>query len=151
MLKLTSPCLNIFLYPQISNVSMLPADKEFDLIMTRLVPDSAGRERELSRRVIWTRCLGSGCRPAIWRTSRWSMKGTRRPGKANFQPFSTMQGPRDKRGADWHSEEEGWIHLFGSEEVGDYLPNLATPPPTRGLRGTDTTRDREGQGGTKWT
>lgn len=29
--------------------------------------------------------------PAIWRTSRWSMTGTARPGRDNFRPFSTMQ------------------------------------------------------------
>lgn len=74
--------------------SVLPAYKEFNLILAWLVPDSGERERELSRRVIWERCLGSGCGPAIWRTSRWSMKRTVRPVKANFLPFSTMQNSK---------------------------------------------------------
>lgn len=94
---------------------VLPEYEERDLILARLVPDSAGRERELSGRVIWARCLGSGCGPAISRTSRWSMKGTIRPGKANFQPFSpTMQSCKTnvvRRGLRW-------------TRISGYLPNL---------------------------
>lgn len=84
---------NILIYPQIiqAHVGCCQQTRNSIWYWLDCYPDSAVEKESYQGELFERAALAVDVGPAIWRTSRWSMKGTVRPGKANFQPFSTMQ------------------------------------------------------------
>lgn len=113
---------NILIYPQIiqAHVGCCQQTRNSIWYWLDCYPDSAVEKESYQGELFERAALAVDVGPAIWRTSRWSMKGTVRPGKANFQPFSTMQSSETNVVQNDTLERTE----VKPEEICGYLPNL---------------------------